>query len=152
MEIAQVLGSSPTFAPLAEASLAQLARCARRVRFADGAPVLAVGGIADAFYLLERGHVTIATGADGGELAIETVGPGDIVGWSWLFPPYRWHLDAVAVGTVDAIAFDAEGIRYAIRTDTAFGVDLLQAIVKVLAERLQATRGRLVDLAGHAAQ
>jgi CRP-like cAMP-binding protein len=150
--IARTLGSSPTFAPLAGLHLERLAGAARREHVDAGEYVLRDGDAAEAFYLIERGHVTLAVPVDGTELPIETVGPGDVVGWSWMFPPYRWHLNARAAGPVDVIAFDAAGVRYACDRDPAFGYALHQALVRVLAERLQATRRRLLDVAANVAQ
>ncbi len=81
---------------------------------------------------------------------IETLGPGDVVGWSWLFPPYRWQFDAVALERVAAVALDGACLRAKCDDDTRLGFELTRRFAGVLIDRLQATRLRLLDLYGDA--
>ena len=103
--------------------------------------------MADTFYVIRRGRVSIDVHAPGrGAEVIETVGPGSVVGWSWLVPPYRWTFDARALDDVGAIAIDGACLRAKALADPAFGFALLSRVSAVLLERLQATRLRLLDL------
>lgn len=77
---------------------------------------------------------------------VETLGPGQQVGWSWIFPPYQWHLGATAVETVRAWEFDASEVRGLCATDTGLGYEIMRRSAAVIADRLQATRLRLLDL------
>ena len=79
---------------------------------------------------------------------IETIDPGEVIGWSWLFEPYRWHFDAVAVEDVGAVAFDGECLRGKCQDDHELGHALMLRFGQVMIDRLQHTRMRLLDLYG----
>jgi hypothetical protein len=81
-------------------------------------------------------------------MTIETIGEGEVLGWSWLFPPYRWQFDAQAVGLVRAIAFDGRCLRGKCEEDHDLGYWLMQRFAQVMSQRLQATRLQLLDLYG----
>jgi CRP-like cAMP-binding protein len=72
--------------------------------------------------------------------------PGTVVGWSWLFPPYRWNFSAVAAEATLAIQLDGPGIRRLCAEDPAIGYELTRRFMAVVVERLQATRGRLLEI------
>lgn len=98
------------------------------------------------FWLLRSGRVALDIRVPGhGEVVVETLGPGTVVGWSWLFPPYQWHFGAVTVEQTLAIEFDAPGVRRLIGDDPAFGRELTTRFMAVVVDRLQATRVRLLD-------
>ncbi|MFF7250135.1 Crp/Fnr family transcriptional regulator [Embleya sp. NPDC008237] len=101
------------------------------------------------FWLVEGGAVRLDMHVPGGHAAtVETLGPGELVGWSRLFPPYRWHLSGRAVGTVRAVEFDAGAVRAECERDPDFGRAITLACAQVIAGRLQASRLRLLDLYG----
>ena len=83
-----------------------------------------------------------------GPVTIETLEAGEVLGWSWLFPPYRWHLDARALTTVRATAFDGACLRGKCQSDPALGYELMSRFAQVMIERLQWTRLRLIDVYG----
>jgi len=147
--VARLVASHPLLAGLPGDAVAQVAGCARNVAFAPGELLLAEGDPADTLFLLRRGRVAIEIHApDRGSIVVETVGAGGAVGWSWLFPPYRWQFDARAVGPVGAIAVDAACLRAKADADHTLGHQLVTRVAAVLLERLQATRIRLLDLYG----
>ena len=86
-----------------------------------------------------------------GPVVIETIGMGELLGWSWLFPPFKWAFGAVAATVVEAFEFDAPAVREACLADPALGYELNQRITRVLAKRLQATRIRLISRSGSSA-
>ncbi|HLJ92677.1 MAG TPA: cyclic nucleotide-binding domain-containing protein [Gemmataceae bacterium] len=95
------------------------------------------GEAAKAFYLIQSGHVEVGTQrAKGGEAIVQTVGPGEVVGWSWILPPHRWQFDSRAVDTVRGIAFDAEWLREKCEQDHELGYQLLNELLAVVASRL----------------
>ena len=103
---------------------------------------------ANRFYLIRSGQVALeANVQDRGRLLIETIGPGNVLGWSWLFPPFYWRFDARAVTPVEAIFFYGTRLRTDCEADREFGYELLKRMTKVVVERLQAERARLVHLA-----
>ncbi len=147
--IAELVASHPLLAGLPGDAVAQVAGCARNVSYPAGELLLAEGDPADTLFLVRRGRVAIEIHApDRGPIIVETVSPGAAVGWSWLFPPYRWQFDARAVGPVGAIAVDATCLRAKADADDALGHQLVTRVAAVLLERLQATRIRLLDLYG----
>jgi CRP/FNR family transcriptional regulator, cyclic AMP receptor protein len=142
-----VVLDAPVFAGLADTYAAQLAGCARTTGWNDGATLFREGDPADAFYLVRRGRVALELFVPNrGPLTIETIEPGEVVGWSWLFQPYRWHFDGRAVGPVRAIQLDGACLRNKCDADPALGYELMRRFSQVMLERLQATRLRLADV------
>ena len=145
----ELLSAHPFMAGLDADALASVAGCSRNVVFEPGEMLCVEGESADTFYLIRRGHVSLDVHAPGrGPVVMETVGPGAVVGWSWLIPPYRWTFDARAKSRVGAVAIDGACLRGKSETDPALGFALLSRISKELLARLQATRLRLLDLYG----
>ncbi len=152
-QLDQLLVDVPFFDGLGEDELALLAGCARNVRFDAGAYVFREGDPADVFYVVRHGSVALeAFVPAGGPVMIETIDAGEVLGWSWLFPPYRWHFDARALATVRATAFDGACLRDKCAADPALGYRLMGRFAQVLIERLQWTRLRLLDVYGDAAR
>ena len=126
-----------------------MAGCATNATFDVGQMLCVEGKSADTFYLLRRGHVSIEVHQAGhGPIVIETVAPGNVVGWSWMVPPYRWTFDARALEPVGALAIDGACLRAKSLEDPALGFALLSRVSQELLGRLQATRVRLLDLYG----
>ena len=147
--LAELVSAHPLLAGLPGHGVASVAGCAQNVSFKAGDLLLAEGDPANTLFLLRRGRVAIEVHSPGrGPMVIETVGPGAVVGWSWLVPPYRWHFDARAVEAVGAVAVDGACLREKAEADPEFGYALMQRVVSVLLERLQMTRLRLLDLYG----
>jgi CRP-like cAMP-binding protein len=146
----ELLAETPVFAGMETDRVATIAGCAHHVVFQAGETLYQEGGPADEFYVIRHGTVAVQTFVPvRGEVTIETVGEGGIVGWSWLFPPYRLHFDARAVTLVRASAIDGTCLRAKCEKDPALGYDLMSRLVQVLIERMQATRLRLLDVYGH---
>ncbi len=147
--IETLLTDVPLFRHMPEERLDLLAGCGTNVRFHDGEMLFREGDEANVFYVVRHGSVALETFVPArGSMVIETVEPGEVVGWSWLFSPYRWHFDARALGLVRATAFDGACLRVKCADDPAFGYDLMTRFAQVLIERLQWTRLRLLDVYG----
>jgi CRP/FNR family cyclic AMP-dependent transcriptional regulator len=147
--VAQLVSAHPLLAGLPGDAVDQVAGCARNVAVRSGQLLLAEGEPADTLFLLRRGRVAIEIYSPGrGPIVVETLGPGAAVGWSWMFPPYRWHFDVRAVEAVGAVAVDAACLRAKADADHALGHQLMARVAAVLLDRLQATRVRLLDLYG----
>ncbi|MBT2457789.1 Crp/Fnr family transcriptional regulator [Streptomyces sp. ISL-86] len=123
------------------------------VNFREGARIFDEGQHANSFWIVRSGTVTLELPVPGRRPApIENLGPGELVGWSWLFPPYVWQLGAEAMTPVRAYEFDATTVRMLMDADPAFGSAIGHWVGRVLALRLHQTRTRLIDLyAPHAA-
>ena len=147
--IETLLRASPVFERLQPDRLALVAGCASNVHFDQGAVIFREGDQADTFFLVRHGSVALEMFVPArGSAVIETIEAGDVVGWSWLFPPYRWHFDARALTPVRATSFDGACLRGKCNDDPALGYDLLSRFAQVLIERLQWTRLRLLDVYG----
>ena len=123
-----------------------LARYATRKEFAAGEIVFRAGEPAHGFYLIQKGTITLEGSVmEHGAIATDTVHAGEPLGWSWLFPPYRWHFDARAIEPTTAIFFNGDILRQHYNEDITLAHDLSQRICKVMAHRLQATRRNLIE-------
>jgi len=144
-----VLAEVPLLDGLGPGELALLAGCAGNVHFDAGQYLFRQGDPADTFYVVRHGSVAIETFAPPrGAVVIETIEAGEVIGWSWLFEPYRWHFDARALTVVRATGFDGACLREKCDADPALGYALMSRFAQVLIERLQWTRLRLLDLYG----
>jgi CRP-like cAMP-binding protein len=145
-----VIADVPLFEGLAPDAVVLLAGCASNVRFADGERLFREGEPADTFFLVRHGRVALEMFVPArGPVIIETIGAHEVVGWSWLFPPYRWQFDARAVSLVRATAFDGACVRQKCTSDPVLGYDLMGRFAQVMIDRLQATRLRLLDIYGN---
>jgi CRP-like cAMP-binding protein len=148
----ELVAESPIFAGLDRPYLELIAGCARNTGFEAGQYLFREGDHADTFYLVRSGRVKLEIMVAGrGALSVETVDAGSVVGWSWLFPPFRWHFDAHALDPVRAIAFDGACLRNKCEADHTLGFELLSRFSPVMLERLQATQIQLIDIYGGAA-
>ena len=140
----------PFLAGLPADRLQRLAAHGRPVLRHTGYRLFPEHGPADRFWLLRTGVVALDFHVPGrGDIVIERVGAGSVVGWSWLLPPYRWTLGARVAEDCHAIEFDAAGVRRLIRDDPALGHELTTRFLAVMGHRLQAARHRLVELYGY---
>jgi CRP/FNR family cyclic AMP-dependent transcriptional regulator len=148
--IEQILQSVPLFAGLTPPELELIAGCGSNVQF-EGELLFRDGDQADTFYVLRHGSVALETFVPTrGAVTIETLEAGEVVGWSWLFPPHRWHFDARALSLVRATSFDGACLRGS-ASRPALGYDLMSRFTQIVIERLQWTRLRLLDVYGYAA-
>jgi CRP-like cAMP-binding protein len=144
-----VLADAPFLDGLGPDRIALLAGCAGNVHFGAGDTIFRQGDPADAFYVVRQGSVALEQFVPGrGPVVIETIEAGEVLGWSWLFKPYRWHFDARALGVVRATGFDGACLRGKCEADPALGYELMGRFAQVLIERLQWTRLRLLDVYG----
>ena len=145
----ELIAASPVFAGLSAGDLTLVAGCGSNVGFEADELIAGDGDPADSFYLVRQGRVALEmhTPTQAG-LIIETLDPGDIVGWAWLFPPYRWHYDVRAIEPVRAIAFDGACLRGKLDDRRDLGYELMLRFAQVMNDRLQHTRFRLLDVYG----
>lgn len=144
-----ILASHPFFTGLMPDYLKLVTGCASSVRFNAGDPIGRAGEEANAFYIIRQGKVSVEVFAPGrGTITVETLGEGDVLGWSWLFPPYRTHFDSRALELTRAIALDGKCLRTKCETDPALGFELVKRVAGVMVQRLQAARLQLLDVYG----
>lgn len=149
---ATALSAHPFLHGMAPDQLGILAEAARHVTFPARHRLFEDGGNATRFWLIQSGHVWLDLNIPGeGPVVIETIGMGELLGWSWLFPPYKWAFGAVAANAVEAFEFDAPTVRELCAADPGLNYEFNQRITRVLAKRLQATRIRLITRSGYSA-
>lgn len=141
-----LLAAHPFLAGMPPEQVAQLAPWARRRLFHARARIFSEGGHAERCWLIREGRVTLDAQVPGrGEVVVDTLGPGSVLGWSWLFPPYRWHFGAVAAEQTLAVELDAPGLRRLSEEDPRLGRELYRRFLDVVVDRLQATRRRMLE-------
>jgi len=149
--IETILRDVPLFQGLTPEQLELIAGCGSNVHFSEGELLFRDGEEADTFYVLRHGGVALETFVPArGAVTIETIDAGEVVGWSWLFAPYRWHFDARALSLVRATSFDGACLRGKCEADPVLGYALMTRFAQVMIERLQSTRLRLLDVYGYA--
>jgi CRP-like cAMP-binding protein len=136
---------------LSEEHTRLLVSCAKNVRFNPGDFLLHEGAEATTFYLVRTGRIALEVNVPGkGILQMESVGPADVLGLSWLIPPYRSHLDARAVEPVLALAFDGTCLRGKMDADHDLGFALTKRLFQEAYRRLERVRLQRLDVYGAA--
>jgi CRP-like cAMP-binding protein len=147
--IDEIIATHKFFKDMKPEYLQFVAGCATNTSFNAGDMVFREGDAADTFYIIRHGVVAIeAHEPKKGTVRIQTVVEDDVLGWSWLFPPYRWHYDARALTVVRATAFDGKCLRDKCETDHNLGYELMKRFAGIMMERLQATRLQVMDVYG----
>ena len=143
-----LLAEHPFFRDLTPGDIKLFTGCAKNVRFEAGQMIFREGEDADQFYLIREGKVALEVFTSRGSAPIQTISAGDVLGWSWLIPPYKWRFDARAIEITRAFALDGKCLRGKCDEDPRLGYELLKRIAAVIAERLHATRLQMLDVYG----
>jgi len=145
----EIIATHALFAGLGSGFLELVTGCAKNVRFAAGEFLFHEGADADQIYLIREGSVALEISAPGqGRMTFLSAGPDDVVGLSWIVPPYRWTFDARAQEDARAISLDATCLRNKCDADPALGYEVMKRFAPTIVERLHATRLQLLDLYG----
>jgi CRP/FNR family transcriptional regulator, cyclic AMP receptor protein len=145
----ELLVGHPFFAGLDASGIRLIAGCASNVHFAAGDYIFGEGEAAGRFYVIRHGRVALEVHSPTrGPLVIDTMDEGEVLGWSWLVPPYRYFGDARAVTAVSATALDGTCLRGKCEADAVLGYELLKRVTTVMYQRLESARVRLLDLYG----
>jgi CRP/FNR family transcriptional regulator, cyclic AMP receptor protein len=148
--IEELLSSHPFFAGLEAGPMRLIAGCASNVHFAADELIFGEGGEASRFYVIRSGRVALEVNSpERGPLIVDTMDQGEVLGWSWLVPPYRYFGDARAVTPVSATALDGACLRGKCEANPELGYQLLKRVATVMYQRLQSSRIRLLDLYGN---
>jgi len=151
-EMATRVAFHPFLAGMNPRQLTLLTDCAIPVRFRKGQTILREGELANRFYLIESGKVILESGEGFGDpVGIETIGRGDLLGWSWMFPPYVWHFTARAAEATEAIFFYGTILREYCERDPSLGYELFKRMTPVMLKRLQEARRKMLSVHAHRA-
>lgn len=144
--MAELITGQPFFAGMRPIHLERLSYYARRSVYRAGMRIFAEGGHANRCWIIRDGAVRLYAHVPGKpDVVIETLGPGAVLGWSWLFPPYTWQFAAVATEPTLTIEFAGTELRKLCAGDPELGYELTRRLMAVVVERLQATRARLIS-------
>ena len=140
-----LVAAHPFFLGISEHHVELLADCAMKIRLQAGRTVFREGESANRFYLIEQGEIALESAARQAEpVVIDTVRSGDLLGWSWLFPPYVWHFGARTVLPTSAIFFYGTILREYCEKDHSLGYELFRRMSEVMTRRLQSAHTRLL--------
>jgi CRP/FNR family transcriptional regulator, cyclic AMP receptor protein len=143
----RLLREHPFLEGMEERHLAFITSCAANVRFLAGEMLFREGDSADFTYLVRDGRIAIEVHVPGrGVTPLATVEKGQVFGWAWLYPPYRWGFDARAVEPVRAISFKGDCLRDKCETDHDLGYDLLKRFLREIDRNLQRVNLQLLDV------
>jgi len=142
-----IIADHSFFSDLEQRYVQSLTGCAANVRFDAGTYLFREGEPADHFYLIRQGKAAIEISAPPRKpIIVQTLSGGDVLGWSWLVPPYQWRFHARAVEPVRAIALDGKCLRARCEENHDLGYELLKRFAQVMTQRLEATRFQLLDM------
>lgn len=147
--IEPLLVSHPVFSGLKPEHFKLLVGCASNVVFNEGQAIFHEGEEANKFFIIRHGRVIVETySPEKGTVGIQSCGPGDVLGWSWLVSPFRWHFDARATEQSRLIALDATCLRTKCDNDHDLGYAMMKVFTEIITDRLEATRLQLLDVYG----
>ncbi|GKQ35614.1 Crp/Fnr family transcriptional regulator [Streptomyces sp. A012304] len=127
----------------------RLMTLAREVAFPEDTRIFEAGGTADRFWVIRSGAVSLTQQVTAvRRVTVAGLGAGDMLGWSWLFPPYQWDFGAEAFSPVRAYEFEAQPVLKLCEEDPALGLSLVRIVAEILAHRLETTRVRLLEQYG----
>ena len=143
----KIIAEHPFFADLDPAFISLLVGCASNVRFEPGKYICREGEEANHFYLIRQGKVSVEISPPQRRaIVVDSLSEGEILGWSWLVPPYQWRFHARAMDGTRAIALDGKCLRAKCEENKELGYELLKRFAQVVGDRLDATRLQLLDV------
>jgi CRP/FNR family transcriptional regulator, cyclic AMP receptor protein len=148
-DLKNILAEHLFFSGFNEEYFALIVGCASNIRVDTGKMILREGEDANQFYLIRSGKVSIQLMTPNkGPVIIQTLHEGDILGWSWLVPPFTWHFDAKAIELTRMIALDGKCLRAKCEEDHDLGYEFLKRFADIMSKRLESTRLQLMDIYG----
>ncbi len=146
-DLSGILRNHPFLKELDENYLQQITGCAKNVVFKENDIIFKEGEEAVSFYLIRNGKVALElNGREKGNVRILTIGSGQVLGWSWIVSPYKWHFEAHALEDVSAIALDGKCLREKCEQDPKMGYEMIKRFSQILEQRLRSTRMQLLDV------
>jgi CRP-like cAMP-binding protein len=145
--LARILAAHPFFKGLESKYIDLLVSCAANVRFDPGTFIFREGGEANQFFIIREGEIALEIHCEGREpITVQTLKQGEVLGWGWLVPPYRWHQDAQAVQLTRAFAFDGKCLRTKCQEDKNLGYELLIRVLPLMGRGLEATQLKFLEV------
>lgn len=146
LDISAYLQSHGTFKNMSNRLINKLADAGRVLPYKKGEHLFRQDQSAKYFYIVVSGRVSVEIPSIyGPPLVVQTLGEKDVLGWSWLIPPYRWTFEAIAEDETEVIEFDGEGLRKACDADSELGYQLMKCFATLMSERLHEARTKMMD-------
>ena len=143
----RIIAEHPFFEGLDSEFTKLMVSCASNVRFKAGTYILKEGDPANTFYLIREGKVAVEVFAPPRQpIIVATLSVGELLGWSWLLPPFQWKFHARAIDGVRAIALDGKCLRTKCEENHDLGYAVLKRFAQIMEQRLDATRLQLLDV------
>ena len=143
---ADYLAAHAFFSSLSEDYIKLLSEFVVERQVAKGEVLFQQGKVADKFYLVRKGQISVQVPAlVGPPLELQILGENQMLGWSWLIPPYRWNFMARAVEDTELLEFDGQAILARCENDPKFGYELFKRFTALMSERLNAARQKMMD-------
>ena len=147
LTIEDIVNGHPFFTGIKKEHVEDLITCAGYARYEEGETIFQEGEQANYFYLIGRGRVSLDIHVPHrGIVPVLTIDEGDVLGWSWLFPPYLWQFSARALEQTQTVAFNGRCLREKCQQDHELGYELMKRFASVMTQRLQAARMQLLDV------
>ena len=143
----RIIAEHPFFAGLDHGFTKLMVGCASNVQFKAGTYIFKEGEPANTFYLIREGKAAVEVSAPQHKpIIVSTLGVGEILGWSWLLPPFQWKFQARAVEDTRSIALDGKCLRTKCDENHDLGYEVLKRFAQIMEHRLEATRLQLLDV------
>jgi len=143
----RIIAEHPFFAGLESYYTGLLTGCASNVRFPAGSYIFKEGEPANHFYLIRSGKVALELFPPHDRpITVETLEQGEVLGWSWLLPPYVWTFHGHATQETRAIALDGKCLRAKCEQNHDLGYEVWKRFAQLMVRRLHATRLQLLDI------
>jgi CRP/FNR family transcriptional regulator, cyclic AMP receptor protein len=144
---AESLPEHPLFQGMGQRDRHILADCSMHASFDPGTMVVETGEPANCFYLIVSGKIALETLGTSSPQRVQYIGAGDVLGWSWLFPPYCWHFNAIAQEPTETVFFYGSRLLQECDRNHDFGYELFKRMSQILISRLHPTREKWIEIA-----
>lgn len=143
----ELLMEHPFFRGMEEAHIELISGCGKNEHYDEGTYLFREGTPADYFYIIRQGHLALESTCPGKRaITLETLNEDEVVGWSWLFEPYRWAYCGRALQDCRVVALDGKCLRGKCENDPLLGYELLKRFSKIVISRLRESRLQILDL------
>lgn len=148
--IADILSEHPFFQGFSKEDFAFIAGCGKNVVFKENEEIAKPNAPADEFYLIRDGHIVLSMELSAKKAFIyQTLGDGDILGFSWLIPPYQWNIHAKAQTPTRAVAINGKCLREKCEKEVSFGYKMMKHLLKAMVMQEDESRLHLLDVYGN---
>jgi CRP-like cAMP-binding protein len=148
LEIQRAIHEHAFLHGLEPAQLDVLADIASETSFGENDVVLVDGEHSQAFYLITSGSVAVQLRSPGFVVCVQSLGPGQVFGWSSLLNDQDTLFQVRAREETRALRIAGADLKEACRKDSRLAAELLERTLQVVASRVKATEIRFAEMCG----